>query len=126
MLQYGAELKAYAKGPFPVLADVDGGYALQLGLLFWVGDETREAMKAGGFDIAPYQGNETWMLPVPATFVVGPDGLVNARWIDPDYRRRADLDEILEAVRRSRHGFSFRERDCACLIWRSMWSGERG
>ena len=100
--RYGAELKAYAKASFPVLADVDGGYALQLNLLFWVGDDKREMMKAGGFDIAQYQGNETWMLPIPATFVIGSDGLVKARWIDPDYRRRADLDEILEAVRRSR------------------------
>jgi peroxiredoxin len=100
--RYGAELKAYAKAPFPVLADVDGGYALQLNLLFWVGDEKREAMKASGFDIARYQGNETWTLPVPATFVVGRDGLVNARWIDPDYRRRAELEDILEAVRSSR------------------------
>jgi peroxiredoxin len=101
--RFGVELKAYAKAPFPVLADVDGGYALQLNLLFWVGDEKREAMKAGGFDIAQHQGNETWMLPIPATFVIGSDGLVKARWVDPDYRRRADLDEILEAVRRSRH-----------------------
>ncbi len=61
-----------------------------------------ETMKAGGFDIAPNQGNETWTLPIPATFIVGRDGLVNARWIDPDYRKRADLDDILEAVRRSR------------------------
>jgi peroxiredoxin len=91
--RYGSELKEYAKAPFPVLADVDGGYALELNLLFWVGDEKREAMRAGGFDISPSQGNETWVLPVPATFVVGANGLVNARWIDPDYRRRADLDD---------------------------------
>jgi peroxiredoxin len=98
--QYGAELKAYANAPFPVLADVDNGYALELNLLFWVGDEKREAMQAGGFNIAPYQGNETWMLPIPATFVVDQDGSVKARYIDPDYRRRMDLDAILEAVRR--------------------------
>ena len=96
--QYGAELKSYANAPFPVLADVDNGYALELNLLFWVGDEKREAMQAGGFDIAPYQGNETWMLPIPATFVVGRDGLVKARYIDPDYRRRMDLDAILVSL----------------------------
>jgi peroxiredoxin len=96
--QYGAELKAHANAPFPVLADVDNGYALELNLLFWVGDEKREAMRAGGFDIAPYQGNETWMLPVPATFIVGRDGLVKARYIDPDYRRRMELDAILAAL----------------------------
>jgi peroxiredoxin len=98
--RYAAELKSYANAPFPVLADVDGGYALELNLLFWVGDEKREAMQAGGFDIAPYQGNETWMLPIPATFIVGRDGLIKARYIDPDYRRRADLEVIVAAVGR--------------------------
>jgi peroxiredoxin len=98
--QYGAELKSYANAPFPILADVDSGYALELNLLFWVGDEKREAMRAGGFDIAAYQGNETWMLPIPATFIVGRDGLVKARYIDPDYRRRMELDAILAGVSR--------------------------
>ena len=98
--RYAAELKSYANAPFPVLADVDGGYALQLNLLFWVGDEKREAMQAGGFDIAAFQGNETWMLPIPATFIVGQDGLVKARYIDPDYRRRVDLEVIVGAVGR--------------------------
>ena len=54
--RYGKELKSYAKAPFPVLADIDNAYALELNLLFWVGDEKREAMQAGGYDIAPYQG----------------------------------------------------------------------
>jgi peroxiredoxin len=97
--RYGAELKSYAKAPFPVLADIGNGYALELNLLFWVGDEKREAMRAGGFDIAPYQGNETWMLPVPATFIVGKDGAVRARHIDPDYRRRMELDCLLDALK---------------------------
>ena len=96
--RYGAELKSYAKAPFPVLADPDNGYALELNLLFWVGDEKRQAMEAGGFDIAPYQGNDAWMLPIPATFIVGKDGIVKARYIDPDFRRRMDLESILKAL----------------------------
>jgi len=97
--RYAAELKSYAKAPFPILADVNNGYALELNLLFWVGDEKREAMRAGGFDIAPYQGNETWMLPIPATFIIGQDGMVKARYIDPDYRHRMDIDALLDALR---------------------------
>ena len=97
--RYGAELKSYAKAPFPVLADINNGYALELNLLFWVGDEKRKAMEAGGFDIVPYQGNETWMLPIPATFIVGRDGVVKARYIDPDYRKRMDLNELLAALK---------------------------
>jgi peroxiredoxin len=100
--RYGAELKSYAKAPFPFLADMDNGYALELNLLFWVGDEKRDAMRAGGFDIAPYQGNETWMLPIPATFIIGQDGIVKARSIDPDYRHRMELDLLVDAVKSAR------------------------
>lgn len=96
--RHGAALRDYADAPFPVLTDLDNGYALLLGLAFWVGDEKRQAMKQGGFDIEPYNGNDTWVLPVPAAFVVGRDGLVKARYIDPDYRRRMELDAILAAV----------------------------
>jgi hypothetical protein len=39
------------------------------------------------------------MLPIPATFVVNRDGLVVARYIDPDYRRRMELEQIVDALR---------------------------
>ena len=99
MSRYGREFREDAKAPFPILSDIDGGYALELNLLFWVGDEKREAMLAEGFNIAPFLGNDTWMLPIPATFVIGSDGVVRTRYIDPDYRRRMEIDDLLAAVR---------------------------
>ncbi len=98
-VKWGAELKAYAKAPFHILSDVDGGYALELNLLFWVGDEKRAAMTAGGYDISLFQGNDTWMLPIPATFVVGRNGIIRARHIDPDYRHRMAIEDLIDAVR---------------------------
>ena len=60
-------------------------------------------MKAllGNFGLAlpSYQGNEAWMLPIPATFVVGTDG--GARFVDPDYRRRMPVEGLLAALRSS-------------------------
>ena len=98
-VKWGAELKAYAKAPFHILSDVDGGYALELNLLFWVGDEKRAAMTSGGYDISLFQGNDTWMLPIPATFIVGRNGVIRARHIDPDYRRRMAIEDLIDAVR---------------------------
>ena len=97
--RYGAQLKSDAKATFPILADINNEYALELNLLFWVGEEKRDAMRSGGYNIAPYQGNESWMLPIPATFVVGKDRMVKARYIDPDYRHRMNLDELLDALK---------------------------
>jgi hypothetical protein len=73
---------------------VDGGYALELNLLFWVGDEKCEVMQAGGFDMAMTPG--CCRSPRPSLSA----GMASARCIDPDYRRRMELDAILAAVGR--------------------------
>jgi peroxiredoxin len=84
---------------FPFLTDVDGGYALSINLAIWV-DEDMSAMIGGaGWDIPKYQGGSSWVLPIPAVFVVGQDGIITARHVDPDYRRRMDLDALLVAVK---------------------------
>jgi peroxiredoxin len=100
--KFTSELGAAARARFPILSDMDNGYALLLNLAFYVGDEKRRHMTAAGWDVSPYQGNESWTLPIPATFVVGRDGLVKARFIDPDYRKRMEIDDILRAVRSAR------------------------
>lgn len=100
--QFNAELRANASAGFPILSDMDNSYALLLNLAFFVGEEKQAAMKESGWDFSPYQRNDQWMLPVPATFVVGQDGLVKACFIDPDYRKRMDTGAILEAIRRVR------------------------
>ena len=52
-----------------------------------------------GRDLPRYQGNESWMLPIPATFVVGRDGLVKARFVDPDFRKRMEIDDLIAALK---------------------------
>jgi peroxiredoxin len=96
---WAAELKTDAKAPFHVLSDLDGGYALELNLLFWLGDEMRQGMSEAGIDLVRFQDNDTWMLPIPATFIVDSDGRVLARFIDPDYRRRMEVEDLIEALR---------------------------
>ncbi len=51
-----------------------------------------------GRTLPEYQGNESWTLPIPAAFVVGQDGRIKARFADPDYRRRAAVEELIAAL----------------------------
>jgi peroxiredoxin len=102
--KFTAELGADAKARFPILSDMDNGYALLLNLAFYVGDEKRQYMRLAGWDVSPFQGNATWTLPIPATFVVGRDGIITARHIDPDYRKRMEIDDVLAAVRMAQEG----------------------
>jgi peroxiredoxin len=93
-----AELKSQSNVPFPILTDIDNGYALLLNLAIWLGAEMQKMME-GRRDLPKFQGNSSWMLPIPATFVVGRDGLIRARFIDPDYRKRISIAEMLTALR---------------------------
>jgi peroxiredoxin len=96
---FTAELKAQSEAPFPILTDIDNGYALSLNLAFWVGEEMQKLMCQAGWDVAPSQGSDTWLLPIPATFVVGTDGEVKARFVDPDYRKRMTIEDLLAALK---------------------------
>jgi peroxiredoxin len=92
-------LKSDAKASFPVLTDIDNGYAMALGLAIYVGDEMKRMMVSSGWDPSVSQGTENWMLPIPATFIVGTDGIVHARFVDPDYRMRMAVEDMLAALR---------------------------
>jgi len=102
--EYAAKLRAEANAPFPVLTDIDNAYALSLGLVFWVGDEIRQHMLARGADPSQSQGNDSWFVPVPATFIVGRDGNVLERHVDPDYRRRMGVEAVLAALTSAARG----------------------
>jgi peroxiredoxin len=92
------ELKSQSNVPFPILTDTDNGYALSLNLAIWVGAEMQKMMVGRG-DLPTFQGNNSWMLPIPATFVVGRDAIIRARFIDPDYRNRMMVSDMLAAMR---------------------------
>lgn len=96
--KFNVELKTASGAPFPVLSDMDNAYAMMLNLAFYIGDEKKREMSASGLDITPFNDSDAWTLPIPATFVIGRDGLVKARFIDPDFRRRMDVEDILAAL----------------------------
>lgn len=99
--EFAATFAADAHGAIPVLCDVDNGYAASLNLVVWMGDEMLTLTKKAGVDLPRYQGNDSWSLPIPAAFVIGPDRRVLARFVDPDYRRRMPIEDMLAAARRA-------------------------
>jgi len=96
---FAAEMKFDSNVRFPILSDMDNGYAMSLNLAIWIGGEMRDMMVGLGRDLPRYQGSDSWMLPIPATFVVGQDGCIKARFLDPDYRRRAAVEDLIAALR---------------------------
>jgi peroxiredoxin len=97
--QFTAEMREDCNVNFPILSDIDNGYAMSLNLAIWVGAEMQEYMTKIGRMLPQYQGNDSWMLPIPATFVVGKDGRVKARFVDPDYRKRMTIEALVGALK---------------------------
>lgn len=100
--QFSKNLTADAAVPFAVLSDVDLAYALSLGLVYWIGAEVKAMYDAAGLDLSNYHGNGNYFLPVAATFVIGADGMVADRHVDPDFRTRIETDRILATLERLR------------------------
>ena len=91
--EYSEKFKAESGAPFPVLTDLDNGYALSLNLAIWLDTEIQGLLSY--YDMASFHGNGGWLLPIPATFVVGRDGRIKARFVDPDYRKRMAIEDLL-------------------------------
>src|SRR3974377_1737350 len=79
--------------PFPVLSDIDLGYSLSLGLIFWVGAAIRKLYEEVGVKLEKYHGNQGYFLPIVAKFIVGRDGLVKARQLNTEFRERMAAEE---------------------------------
>jgi peroxiredoxin len=84
---------------FSVLSDLGNGVAKRFGLVFSLPEELRAIMAANGKSLPTINGDESWELPVPATFVIDTDGTVVLAHIDVDYRRRIEPDAILDVLR---------------------------
>jgi peroxiredoxin len=81
-----------------VLRDPMNGVGLQYGLVFRMPDILRRALLAVGVDLTHHYGSDSWLLPIPATYVIGADGMIALAHVEPDFTKRLEPDVILEAL----------------------------
>jgi len=77
---------------FAVLSDVGNVVARKYGLVF----VTPEAARHPG--ISAGNGDESWELPMPATFIVAQDGIIRLAFVDADWTHRLEPAELLKAL----------------------------
>ena len=83
---------------FEVLSDVGNQVARQLGLVFQIPEQLRPIYQSFGIDLPEHNGDETFELPIAATYVINRDGKVVYAFVNPDYTQRAEPADILAAV----------------------------
>ena len=84
---------------FDVLSDVGNRVARSFGLVWSLPEELRAALRSNSKALPDINGDDTWELPVPATYVIVRDRRVALAAIDVDYRKRLEPDAILSALR---------------------------
>lgn len=85
---------------FEILGDLDNGVALAFGLVFRVADEMIEAFVRDGDDFPLFYGNNSWFLPIPATYIIAKDGTIAHAYVDPEFRRRLEPSIIVQELKR--------------------------
>jgi peroxiredoxin len=84
---------------FPLLSDAGNKVARQFGLTYRV-PAAQEAVYRRAFVNLPFtNGDESWELPIPATFIIDRDSTVLYASGNEDYTERPEPSEILEILR---------------------------
>ena len=84
---------------FDVLVDSGNGVARSYGLVFRMPDALQDVYRDHlRIDLARFNGDSTWELPIPATYVVGQDGVVEWAGVDVDYTQRPEPEGLLEVL----------------------------
>jgi len=90
-----AELIAQNGFNYPILYDVENEVANKYGIAFTMAEPLRPIHKAFEMDIPAHNGNESFGLPVPATFVVNQNNEITYAVVNPNWMERAEPDEYL-------------------------------
>jgi peroxiredoxin len=84
---------------FPIISDNENKIARKLNLTFRVEPEVVKEYKALGIDLKRSQGNDSYELPMPATFVIGENRKILYTFADADYTKRASTEDIMQAIK---------------------------
>ncbi len=86
---------------FIVLSDQDAKVATQFGVAWKVPEFLAEHMRVGRkLDLDEINNGNGTILPIPATFILGQDGVVKWNYVNVDYRTRSEPEEIIEILKK--------------------------
>lgn len=87
--------------PFDVLYDERNAFAEKVGLQFELPHSHQELLKAFGVDLEALTGSNKFVFPDPATYVIAADGTIKWAFVPNNYRKRAEVDDILAALKQN-------------------------
>ncbi|SDV50266.1 peroxiredoxin-like family protein [Chitinasiproducens palmae] len=89
---------------FPILSDPHNDVGAAFGLRFALPDYLIALYKSLRNDLPAFNGDPSWTLPMPARYVIAPDGTIVYAEVNPDYTHRPEPSEMLPAIRKAAAG----------------------
>ena len=83
---------------FPLLVDADNELARQFGLVYRVPEEQQAIYRRTFVNLPFVNGDSSWELPIPATYVIDRDGTIRFASANEDYTERPEPLEILASL----------------------------
>jgi peroxiredoxin len=81
---------------FPLLSDPNNKVARQFGLTYRIPDEQRAVYQRAFVNLPFVNGDDSWELPVPATYIIDRDGSVLYAYANEDYTERPEPEDIVQ------------------------------
>jgi peroxiredoxin len=81
------------------LSDPCNRVARQFGLAYRLPQELEQLYRSIFINLPNSNGDQSWELPLPATYILDRDGAVLYAFADADHMRRAEPAELLERLR---------------------------
>lgn len=82
---------------FNVLSDAGNKVAEKYGIVYTLPANIAEML---GERVSAYNADNSARLPLAVTYVIGIDGVIKYAFVDPDYKKRAEPSEIVEALQK--------------------------
>ena len=79
---------------YPILSDPGARTIDDFGLGWTVPESLRQALRSVDADIEIFNGDDSWRLPMPASYVIDKDGVIAYAAVHPDYRTRPEPEAL--------------------------------
>jgi len=86
---------------FPLLSDAGNKVARQFGLAYRVTDEQRAVYQRAFVNLPFVNGDDSWELPIPATYIIDHEGTVLYAYANEDYTDRPEPEDIVRFLQTS-------------------------
>ena len=84
---------------FEVLSDIGNRYSRKLGLVYTLDEQLQALYRGFDVDIPAFNGDETHEIPIPATYVVNSEGIVELAFVDADYTKRLEPEKVIKCLK---------------------------